>query len=57
MLSEVFQFLHSEFELKWKNLSASSRNVAAAGELTRNIDSNRNTIIKNFSLSAEYTDP
>jgi len=57
VLSEVFQFLHSEFELKWKNLSASSRNVAAAGELTRNIDSNRNTIIKNFSLSAEYTDP
>ena len=57
VLCEVFEFLHSEFETKWKNLSASDRNVSAAGEITRQIDSNRNAIIQRFSLRPEMSDP
>lgn len=57
VLCEVFQFLHFEFETRWKNLSASNRNVAAAGEITRQIDSNRNKIIQRFSLGPELSDP
>merc|ERR1712131_148640 len=57
VLCDVFQFLHSEFETQWKNLPASSRNVAAAGEITRQIDSNRNKIVQRFSLAPELTDP
>ena len=57
VLCDVFQFLHSEFETQWKNLPASNRNVAAAGEITRQIDSNRNKIVQRFSLAPELTDP
>merc|ERR1712212_1262976 len=45
VVTVVFTVLHDEFERRWRTLSLTNRNVEAAGEISRAIDSNRCIIL------------
>ena len=51
-IKTTFEYLHDEFEKEWKKLKYSERNVAKAGEISRNIDKNRSNIIKKLTFEA-----